>query len=186
MLPRAAQFGRFRPTLPAIAPSCPIFYWGSVLGQVVRLDFGARLGTRMKMIRPSPSLMLPTQLLRSARPQPAVLLRPGNKRTASHMTPPAKRVGFDQVLFDPECDECTSHMFSKRAYHHGIVTIQCPKCKNRYALIVQTHNYFFVFYCQPLPTHEDDNPVVGCPRLSFTRSLVFSICSPSPTPTVVA
>ena len=23
-------------------------------------------------------------------------------------------------------------MFSKRAYHHGIVIIQCPKCKNRY------------------------------------------------------
>ena len=31
----------------------------------------------------------------------------------------------------PECDERTSHMFSKRAYHHGIVIIQCPKCKNR-------------------------------------------------------
>ena len=30
-----------------------------------------------------------------------------------------------------ECDERTSHMFSKRAYHHGIVIIQCPKCKNR-------------------------------------------------------
>ena len=25
-------------------------------------------------------------------------------------------------------------MFSKRAYHHGIVIIQCPKCKNRYAV----------------------------------------------------
>ena len=31
----------------------------------------------------------------------------------------------------PECDERTSHMFSKRAYHHGIVIIQCPKCENR-------------------------------------------------------
>lgn len=35
----------------------------------------------------------------------------------------------------PECDERTSHMFSKRAYHHGIVIIQCPKCKNRYVVL---------------------------------------------------
>ncbi|KAF9785166.1 DNL zinc finger-domain-containing protein, partial [Thelephora terrestris] len=34
----------------------------------------------------------------------------------------------------PECDERTSHMFSKRAYHHGIVIIQCPKCENRHLI----------------------------------------------------
>ena len=37
----------------------------------------------------------------------------------------------------PECDERTSHMFSKRAYHHGIVIIQCPKCKNRYVVFAK-------------------------------------------------
>ena len=31
-------------------------------------------------------------------------------------------------------------MFSKRAYHHGIVIIQCPKCKNRYVRSRKTHN----------------------------------------------
>jgi len=44
----------------------------------------------------------------------------------------------------PECDERTSHMFSKRAYHHGIVIIQCPKCKNRY-VPTKPHNGTFVF-----------------------------------------
>ena len=37
----------------------------------------------------------------------------------------------------PECDERTSHMFSKRAYHHGIVIIQCPKCQNRYVFFAK-------------------------------------------------
>ena len=37
----------------------------------------------------------------------------------------------------PECDERTSHMFSKRAYHHGIVIIQCPKCQNRYVVFAK-------------------------------------------------
>ena len=41
----------------------------------------------------------------------------------------------------PECDERTSHMFSKRAYHHGIVIIQCPKCKNRYVPTKRTPVY---------------------------------------------
>ena len=41
----------------------------------------------------------------------------------------------------PECDERTSHMFSKRAYHHGIVIIQCPKCENRY---VATKRKFYI------------------------------------------
>ena len=38
----------------------------------------------------------------------------------------------------PECDERTSHVFSKRAYHHGIVIIQCPKCENRYVVFVKS------------------------------------------------
>ena len=38
----------------------------------------------------------------------------------------------------PECDERSSHMFSKRAYHHGIVIIQCPKCENRYVATKRT------------------------------------------------
>ena len=42
----------------------------------------------------------------------------------------------------PECDERTSHMFSKRAYHHGIVIIQCPKCKNRYVAFAKRTTVF--------------------------------------------
>lgn len=31
-----------------------------------------------------------------------------------------------------ECDERSTHEFSKRAYTTGIVLVECPKCKNRY------------------------------------------------------
>lgn len=33
-------------------------------------------------------------------------------------------------------------MFSKRAYHHGIVIIQCPKCKNRYVVFAKRTTVF--------------------------------------------
>ena len=112
--------------------------------------------------------MLPTRLLRSARPlsrlfshHPAAPWRltslpirlaqrlysdsvASAPPTARHLpqdtSDSAKAQSPDEPKYSltftckvPECDERTSHMFSKRAYHHGIVLIQCPKCKNRYA-----------------------------------------------------
>lgn len=117
-------------------------------------------------LRPFPFPMLPTRLLRSARPlstlffhqraaslhsspsfarvhprfySDSVTNAPPNTR---HLTPNATdsinpqqpdepKYSLTFTCKVPSCDERSSHMFSKRAYHHGIVIIQCPKCENR-------------------------------------------------------
>lgn len=33
-----------------------------------------------------------------------------------------------------KCEERSSHVFSKQAYTHGSVLVQCPKCKNRHLI----------------------------------------------------
>jgi len=120
--------------------------------------------------------MLPTRLLRSARPlsrvlshRPATSWRsspslvhlsqrlysdavtnapPSTRHTPQNTSNSAKTQQPDEPKYSltftckvPECDERTSHMFSKRAYHHGIVIIQCPKCKNRYVVFAKTNDY---------------------------------------------
>ena len=114
--------------------------------------------------------MLPTRLLRSARPLPRFLSHrpaaswrslpsfvslsqrlysdsatnapPSTRHLSQNTSNSAKTQQPDEPKYSltftckvPECDERTSHMFSKRAYHHGIVIIQCPKCKNRYVVL---------------------------------------------------
>ena len=34
------------------------------------------------------------------------------------------------------CGERSAHHFTKRSYERGIVLVQCPKCKNRFVLIL--------------------------------------------------
>ncbi|PPR06161.1 hypothetical protein CVT24_000708 [Panaeolus cyanescens] len=34
----------------------------------------------------------------------------------------------------PDCNERSTHEFSKRSYERGIVLVQCPKCKNRHLI----------------------------------------------------
>jgi len=69
---------------------------------------------------------------------------PSTRHLSQNTTDQAKAQQPDEPKYSltftckvPECDERTSHMFSKRAYHHGIVIIQCPKCKNRYVVFLQ-------------------------------------------------
>lgn len=33
-----------------------------------------------------------------------------------------------------DCDERSTHQFTRRAYERGIVLVTCPKCKNRYVM----------------------------------------------------
>ena len=125
----------------------------------------------------SPSLMLSTRLLRSARPLPRLFSHPlavprrslpsltrlsqrlysdsasnappSTRHLSQDTSNPAKTQQPDEPKYSltftckvPECDERTSHMFSKRAYHHGIVIIQCPKCKNRYVVFEKPTTVF--------------------------------------------
>ena len=88
--------------------------------------------------RSSPSFIRLGQRLYS---DSATSAPPSARRLPSNTSDPVKAEQPDEPKYSltftckvPECDERTSHMFSKRAYHHGIVIIQCPKCKNRYAV----------------------------------------------------
>jgi protein import protein ZIM17 len=60
-------------------------------------------------------------------------------RSPDHEEPQAAQEPRLQLTFTctvSNCSERSTHTFTKRAYERGIVLVQCPKCKNRYAISV--------------------------------------------------
>ncbi|EGW30111.1 uncharacterized protein SPAPADRAFT_63731 [Spathaspora passalidarum NRRL Y-27907] len=88
----------------------------------VRIGSSIALTRRWYTDKPSTPHATPTTTTQQTR---------GNTETAAEQEPKG------EYLIQFTCNPCSTrstHTFSKLAYHHGTVLIQCPSCKNRHLI----------------------------------------------------
>lgn len=60
---------------------------------------------------------------------------PARTSTESEQADPQEpRLSLTFTCTVTDCDERSTHQFTRRAYERGIVLVTCPKCKNRYVV----------------------------------------------------
>lgn len=70
--------------------------------------------------------------LSSDAPDSPSAIRRSSEQSSNDTDEPRYSITFTCTV--AKCGERTSHMFTKHAYHNGIVIIQCPGCKNRHLI----------------------------------------------------
>lgn len=66
--------------------------------------------------------------------KPSVANQPLASSEQDPVEPPEPRLLIAFTCTVENCNHRSAHSFTKRAYAHGIVIIQCPSCKNRYGV----------------------------------------------------
>ena len=130
---------------------------GSSLPPTVSVQLRLRLGVLRSTLQREYS----ANLSDAAATDPVPLNAPSPEPSSSSSSPSSQSPGLTSSQPLPEklepklsmtftctvekCGERSTHQFTKRAYERGIVLVQCPGCKNRYAkphsIDVLTHEF---------------------------------------------
>ncbi|KAL4066175.1 DNL zinc finger-domain-containing protein [Scleroderma yunnanense] len=65
---------------------------------------------------------------------PSIPNKPLASSNQAHVERPEPRLLIAFTCTVENCNHRSAHSFTKRAYAHGIVIIQCPSCKNRHLI----------------------------------------------------